>query len=73
MEKLSNSECLDDAQHHTGKRGEVKMREEPAGVDSVLCKCSCEPECSTSTLFPRCVTKAQSDMGLVPFWIQFKS
>lgn len=52
MENLNNTECLDDAQLHTGKRGEVRMREEPAGVDSVLCKCSCEPETAADQHFP---------------------
>lgn len=52
VEIFNNIKCLDDAQNHTGKRGEVKMRGEPADVDSVLRKCSCEPECSRSTLSP---------------------
>lgn len=45
-----DSQCLEHGQNLTGKRREVRMRAEPAGVDSLLRKRTLEPGCSRASL-----------------------
>lgn len=62
---LNNTECFHGARLRTGKRGEVKMRERSQLVWTQCYVSVPVNQSAADQHFPRCVTIAQSDMGLV--------